>query len=182
MQVLQTLLDGVRAACAGFPDKRRGDSVTYSMADIGLSAFSLFFMQSESFLSYQRALEEGRKMSNCRTLFGMTAIPTDNHIRAMLDPVDPSHLQPAFDGALGALRRHGGLAPFQRLGGRVLVALDGTEYFCSQKLGCPQCLTRQRGNGKTENYHAMLAGTLVAPGHAMALPLMPASTRTSPIR
>jgi hypothetical protein len=32
-----------------------------------------------------------------------------------------------------------------------LIALDGTEYFCSQKLGCPQCLTRQRGKGKTEN-------------------------------
>src|SRR6195952_4208796 len=50
---------------------------------------------------------------------------------------------------------------------------DGTEYVCSQKLGCPQCLTRRRGNGKTENYHAMLAGTVVAPGHAMALPMMP---------
>jgi len=172
MQVLQTLLDGVRAACAGFPDKRRG-GVTYSMADIGLSAFSLFFMQSESFLSHQRGLEEGRKTSNCVSLFGMAAIPTDNHIRAMLDPVDPSHLQPAFDEVLGALRRHGGLVPFQKLSGRVLIALDGTEYFCSQKLGCPQCLTRQRANGKTESYHAMLAATVVAPGHAMALPLMP---------
>src|SRR3712207_7446205 len=55
-----------------------------------------------------------------------------------------------------SLRRHGGLRAFQRLGGRVLIALDGTEYFCSQKLGCPQCLTRRRVNGKTENYHAML--------------------------
>jgi len=62
-----------------------------------------------------------------------------------------------------------------------LVALGGTEHFCSQKLGCPQCLTRRRANGKVESYHAMLAATLVAPGHAMsreplgsrALPLMP---------
>jgi len=172
MELLDTLLAGVRSACAAFPDARRGD-VRYSMADIGMSAFSLFFMQSESFLSYQRSLEEGRKTSNCRTLFGMAAVPTDNHIRAMLDPVHPSHLQPVFDQVLDMLRRRGGLAPFGRLGGRVLVALDGTEYFCSQKLGCPQCLTRQRANGKTESYHAMLAATLVAPGHAMALPLMP---------
>jgi len=74
MDVLETLFDGVRSACAGFPDRRRGD-VTYSMADIGLSAFSLFFMQSESFLSYQRGLEEGRKTSNYQSLFGMKAIP-----------------------------------------------------------------------------------------------------------
>src|SRR3954465_15823253 len=65
-------------------------------ADIGLSAFSLFFMQSGSFLAHQRALQDGRKMSNCQSLFGMTAVPTDNHIRAMLDPVHPSHLQPAL--------------------------------------------------------------------------------------
>jgi len=170
----------VRSACAAFPDERRGD-VRYSMADIGMSAFSLFFMQSESFLFYQRSLEEGRTTSNCRTLFGMAAVPTDNHIRAMLDPVHPSHMQPVFDQALDVLHRRGGLASFGRLGERVLVALDGTEYFCSQKLACPQCLTRKRFNGQTESYHAMpgeplgstLAATAVAPGHAMALPLMP---------
>jgi len=162
----------VRSASASFPDARRGD-VRYSMADIGMSAFSLFFMQSESFLAHQRSLEEGRKTSNCRTLFGMAAVPTDNHIRAMLDPVHPAHLQPVFDQVLDTLHRQGGLAPFRRLSGRVLVALDGTEYFCSQKLGCPQCLTRHRANGRTESYHALLAATLVAPGHAMALPLMP---------
>src|SRR3954452_14844702 len=44
MELLETLLQGVRSACAAFPDQRRGD-VTYSMADIGLSAFSLFFMR-----------------------------------------------------------------------------------------------------------------------------------------
>ncbi len=172
MDCLSSLIAHVRAACVDFPDARRGD-VRYSMADIGLSAFSLFFMQSESFLSYQRSLEEGRKTSNCRTLFGMAAIPTDNHIRAMLDPVHPSHLQPAFDGVLDTMRRRDGFAPFRRLGGRVLIALDGTEYFCSQKLGCPQCLTRKRSNGKVESFHSMLCATVVAPGHAMALPLMP---------
>jgi len=172
MELLDTLVAGVRSACASFPDARRGD-VRYSMADIGMSAFSLFFMQSGSFLAHQRSLEERRATSNCRTLFGLAAVPTDNHIRAMLDPVHPAHLQPVFDQVLDTLGRWGGLAPFERLGGRVLVALDGTEYFCSQKLGCPQCLTRHRTNGRTESYHALLAATLVAPGHAMALPLMP---------
>ncbi len=172
MEFLDTLVAGVRSACASFPDARRGD-VRYSMADIGMSAFSVFFMQSESFLAHQRSQEVGRATSNCRTPFGMAAVPTDNHIRAMLDPVHPAHLQPVFDQVLDTLHRLGGLAPFARLGGRVLVALDGTEYFCSQKLGYPGCLTRHRANGKTESYHALLAANLVAPGHAMALPMMP---------
>jgi hypothetical protein len=165
VRILEDLLCGLKDVCAGFPDKRTGGCV-YSMADIGMSAFSLFFMQSDSFLSYQRALEEGRKTSNCQTLFGMTKIPTDNHIRTMLDAVHPSHLQPAFDQALMALREHGGMDAFQRLGGRTLIALDGTEYFCSQKLGCAHCQTRKRANGKLESYHCMLAATIVAPGHA----------------
>jgi hypothetical protein len=170
--ILDRLLTGLHDACAAFPDKRKGAG-DYSMADIGLSAFSLFFMQSESFLSYQRSLEEGRKTSNCHTLFGMAKIPTDNHIRSMLDPVHPSHLQSSFDQVIATLRARGGMKEFERLGGRALIALDGTEYFCSQKLGCPQCQTRKRSNGKTEFYHSMLAATLVAPGHNMVVPLMP---------
>ena len=143
------------------------------MSDVGLSAFSLFFMQSESFLSYQRQLEQGHSASNCQTLFGIRQIPTDNHIRTLLDRVPPEALQPCFDQVLERLRERDGLTAFRRLDGRVLIALDGTEYFCSQKLGCAQCSTRQRGNGTTEYSHGMLAATLVAPGHNRTVPLMP---------
>ena len=175
MEILESLLSGLRAVCAAFPDGRRSadPDVDYSMADIGLSAFSLFFMQSESFLSHQRRLEQGHGTSNCHTLFGMKKIPTDNYIRLMLDPVSPQALQPCFDQVLEQLRARDGLKAFQRLGVRTLVALDGTEYFCSQKLNCPQCLVRKRSDGKTESYHAMLAAMIVAPGHNMVLPLMP---------
>ena len=61
----------------------------YTMADSGRSAFSLFCMQSPSFLAHQRRLEEGQGRSNCQTLFGLDRIPSDNHVRALLDPVDP---------------------------------------------------------------------------------------------
>jgi len=103
----------------------------------------------------------------------MKKIPTDNYIRQMLDPVCPEALQPCFDQVIEQLRERDGLKAFQRLAGRTPVALDGTEYFCSQKLSCPQCLTRKRANGKIEHYHAMLAAMIVAPGHYMVLPLMP---------
>ena len=55
------------------------------MADFGLSIFATFFMQSASFLSFQRALESGRGRSICRSLFGIETIPSDNYIRDMLN-------------------------------------------------------------------------------------------------
>jgi hypothetical protein len=89
MQLLPSLLTGLRAACATFPDPRKGRGGNIAMADFGLSAFALFFMQSASFLSFQRTLEKGHGRSNCQTLFGIEKIPSDNYIRDMLDAADP---------------------------------------------------------------------------------------------
>jgi hypothetical protein len=76
----------------GFPDKRRGTNTTYRIADFGMAAFSAFFMQSPSFLDFQRRLENGHARSNCQTLFDIPEIPTDNQIRDMLDPAEPELL------------------------------------------------------------------------------------------
>src|SRR6202453_1850216 len=172
MEILEGLLAGLRAVCQRFPDARRG-KVDYSMVDIGLSAFSMFFMQHESFLSFQRRMEESHGASNCPPLFGIKAIPSDNHIRPLLDQVSPDSFEPCFDQALAEIGQQDGLKPFEQLGGRFLIALDGVEVFCSQTLGCKQCSTRKRSNGKTDNFHSMLSATIVAPGHNMVLPLMP---------
>jgi len=72
-----------------------------------------------------------------------------------------------------AIETEGVLAPFQRLGGRVLIALDGTEHFCSRKIHCQRCSTRKRSDGGTEYFHAFLGATIVAPGHQQVLPLPP---------
>ena len=170
---LESLIAGFKALCATLPDRRRGENTVYDMTDICMAAFSVFFMQSPSFLALQTALQRGRGTSNCQTLFGMKRIPTDNHIRTMLDPVPPETLFTMFDTTLATLEAGGGLASFQRLGGHVLIALDGTEYFCSQKLSCESCSERKRANGKIEHFHAMVSAALVAPGHERALPLEP---------
>ncbi len=173
MQRLDSLIGRLRQCCATFPDKRRGINLTYPMADLGMAAFSVFFMQSPSFLAYQRQLQEGHARSNCETLFGLAKIPCDNHIRDMLDPVDPAQLHSAFDAVLTELEQSGGLSAFRRPGKHHLIAFDGTEYFCSYEISCPHCSTRLRSNGKTEHFHAMLGATLVAPGHNHVVPLKP---------
>ncbi len=138
------------------------------MANIGLAAFSLFFMGSPSFLAYQRLLERGQGRSNCQTLFGMSAIPSDNYIRQMLDGASPAAFDPLF---LRAIEAAGPLDGFKHLGGRVLIALDGSEYFCSRKIKCRQCSSRRRSDGGTEYFHSFLGASLVAPGHHQVLPL-----------
>jgi hypothetical protein len=170
--LVDELIAELKGVCAGLPDKRRGprDDDDYAMADIGLSAFSIFFMGSPSFLAHQRALAEGHGRSNCETLFGMSAIPSDNYIRLMLDGAPPA----AFDGLFfKATEAAGPLTPFQCLDGRVLIALDGTQHFCSRKIKCRQCSTRRRSDGGTEYFHTFLGATLVAPGHKQVLPLPP---------
>jgi hypothetical protein len=174
MRLLETLLESLRGCLDGFPDKRRGINTTYSMGDIGMAAFSVFFMQSPSFLAHQRHFEQGNGCSNCASLFGIAKIPSDNHIRDLLDPATPDLLHPAFAETIEQLRLiDGGLDVFRRLAGRVLIALDGTEYHCSKKIHCAHCSTRIRGKAGVDYYHAMLAATLVAPGHDKVVPLEP---------
>ena len=172
MTALESLIGELKAVCADLPDRRKGPhrDGEYAMADIGLSAFSVFFMGSPSFLGHQRALAEGHGRSNCQTLFGMTTIPTDAYIRQMLDGASPASFDPVF---FKAIETAGVLDRFQRLDGRTLIALDGTESFCSRKIHCPRCSTRKRSDGGTEYFHAFLGASIVAPGHQQVLPLPP---------
>jgi hypothetical protein len=45
MSALEELLSELREVCAGLEDKRQGQACRYTMADIGLAAFSVFFLQ-----------------------------------------------------------------------------------------------------------------------------------------
>jgi hypothetical protein len=172
VSALEDCLADLSTVCVGLPDRRKGPLPVdaYTMADIGLSAFSLFFMGSPSFLAHQRALAAGQGRSNCQTLFHISAIPSDNYIRQMLDGAPTAACDALF---LEAIETPGVLAPFQRLGGRTLTALDGTEHHCSRKVHCARCSTRQRADGGTEYFHAFLGASIVAPGHQHVLPLPP---------
>ena len=177
MRPLEPLLGSLRRCFDIFPDKRRGINTTYGMGDIGMAAFSVFFMQSPSFLAHQRTLAENCGRSNAETLFGMTTMPCDNHIRQMLDGAATDHFDSVFANIVKDLDESGGLTRFRRLDGRILIALDGSEHFCSRKLNCPHCSTRKRSDGEIEYFHSFVSATLVAPGHTTVLPLPPEFVR-----
>ena len=72
---------------------------------------------------------------------------------------------------VAVLRESGGLQDMQVVGGHTLIALDGTEFHCSDKIQCPNCSHRQRRRKGTEYLRTLLAATIVAPGHIRAVPL-----------
>jgi hypothetical protein len=65
------------------------------------------------------------------------------------------------------------LEDFVFLEGCYLVALDGVEYFCSQKVHCDHCLSRSHKNGTISYYHQMLGAVIVHPDFSEVIPLAP---------
>ena len=129
--------------------------------------------QSPSFLEYQRRLQQTKGHNNVQTLLGVEQIPCDNQIRTLLDPIAPHYLDAVFVEVFEGLEQHRLLAPFRVLGDQLLVALDGTNYFSSKAVHCPNCLTRQLTNGQTLYYHAAITPVIVCPGRAQVIALPP---------
>jgi hypothetical protein len=168
----EQFVQAFRATVATFPDQRQGKNKPYALVDAALGALAVFFTQSPSFLAYQRDMTARKGQSNAHTLFGLHAIPTDNQIRILLDPVRPELRVPLFQHALARLEQTGHLAAFRSWQHRLLVALDGTQYFSSQKISCPHCSTQHHPTGATYS-HRMLTPVIVAPGQDKVLPLPP---------
>ena len=90
------MLKYLRAAIGLFPDKRTGKNTTYGIEDVALGAFSIFFTQCPSFLAFQIAMQKNTGLNNAKSLFGIQTIPSDNHIRDLMDEVKPSYIFPIF--------------------------------------------------------------------------------------
>jgi hypothetical protein len=155
------------------PDSRTGSNTQYEMRDAALSAFSVFFMQSPSFLAQQRMMQKQRGKSNLATLFGTYRIPSDNQIRNLLDTVTPNHFDRIFHYALGNLMYSKYLEPFKVLDGQLLLALDGTQYFSSNTIHCDCCSTREHKNGKISYHHEVITPVIVTPNKNQVIPLSP---------
>ncbi len=119
-------------------------------------------------------MERDGSRCNCRTLLGAGRIPCDNRIRNLLDDLDPAAFDPLFRPCLATVAAQGALAPFQRLDERLPAAPDGVRFHRSDKVHCPQCSVRRVGSERRpHHFHAMVAATAVADGHATVLPPMP---------
>ena len=169
------LIQRVRTIAEALPDRRTGDNTRYSMDDIALSAFAVFFTQCPSFLSFQRAMEQARGTHNTRSLFQVQNIPSDNHIRQTLDPVEPHHLFEIYDELYQAFEQAGLPRAMRAVHDTQLIALDATWYFSSQSqnIHCPHCSCIEHTTGPKTHFHSAITPVLVSPGHSQVVPLRP---------
>lgn len=173
MKTWASLIQKTRQVFAALTDPRKGKNTTYSMADFAISAWSVFFTQSPSFLAYQKTMQQNKGRSNAQTLFEVEDIPCDNQIRETLDQVAPEEIFPLYDGVLEALQAHGVLQSYRGVQGTLAIALDGTWYHSSEKIHCDHCSCMEHSNGTKTHFHSAITPVIVAPGHPHALALRP---------
>lgn len=170
---LTRMIQQLEQSCERFPDLHTGKNSKYELRDVGMSAFSVFFTQSPSFLAHQRDMKLRKGRSNAESLFALTAIPSDNQIRNLLDKVSPQVLHPVYRRTFLALEQTGILENRRSFAKQLLVAIDGTEYFSSNNIHCEQCNHRELSNGKTNYFHRVVTPVIVKPGDEHVISLEP---------
>ena len=170
---LPTLMNYLEEAIGDFPDSRTGSNSRYAMRTVALAAFSVFFTQSPSVLAHQRSMQLSKGKSNASTIFGVNEIPTDNHIRSLLDPVYVSLVQPVFKRVFNELHERKALKALRCFDETLLVALDGVWFHNSESVHCHQCNTQSHRDGRTTYYHSAVTPVIVSPGNTRVISLEP---------
>ncbi|NEO66687.1 MAG: hypothetical protein F6J98_42480 [Moorea sp. SIO4G2] len=80
---------------------------------------------------------------------------------------------PVFEEIVRVVETEGELKKFRGFSGTLLMPMDGTEYFSSQKIQCPNCSTRTLKSGKTCYFHGVVTPVIACPGRTQVIPLMP---------
>ena len=155
------------------PDPRNGSNKQYSMRDIGVSSFAVFFSQSPSFLAHQRLMQQARGMDNAETIFSVQALPGDTQIRNILDTVRPQVWRPVFRNTYRYLDQLGVVDSYRSFNNTLLIALDGTGYFYSESIHCPSCTVSNHRDGRISYAHSVLMPAVVKPGCPQVIPLEP---------
>ena len=167
-----SLLGAIRGVFSRIPDHRTGPT-KFTLADALMSGLAVFGLKYPSLLKFDEDQDEPVIRHNLKTLYGVDQAPCDTQLREICDPVDPIELNPAFNQLHQSLRDQGLLKRYEYLDGHVLVSLDGTGQFSSNKLGCGQCCEKHHRNGTTEYYHQLLGAVIIHPDLPQVLPFMP---------
>jgi hypothetical protein len=115
MTIMKQIVRIMRQELKKLPDKRGKKHQIYTMEDIAMSAYAMFYFQNPSRLDFQRNMMTQSGRSNAASLFDINDIPSDNHIRDVLDGIDVETLQPIFDKIYQLLLKKETLSAYQSI-------------------------------------------------------------------
>ena len=104
--------------------------------------------------------------SNLKAMFAVKNIPSDSALRQTLDNVSTEAILPAFPSLLQRLQRGKQLDAYKLESGHHLIALDGSQYFSSEKNPLPQLPDLQRGKKINPVLAPDPSGRYAQPSHA----------------
>lgn len=154
-------------------DCRQAGKVDYSLHDCAMSAFAMMFFQDPSLLEFQRRMQETINRNNLKTMFNVDSIPKDTQLRDVLDQCPTDKLEKNFADFFYHLQRSNQLQAYQFLTGMYLMPVDGSQYFSSEKISCPGCLTKTSKKGVIRYHHQILQAVIVHPDNKQVIPLAP---------
>ncbi len=154
-------------------DCRQQGKVDYTLHDCLMSAFAMMFFQDPSLLEFQRRMQESINHNNLKTIFNIEAIPKDTQLRDVLDQCPTDKLEKVYADFFYHLQRSKQLQAYTFLEGMYLMPVDGSQYFSSEKICCPSCLTKTSPKGVTRYHHQILQAVIVHPDNKQVIPLAP---------
>ena len=166
--------------CQGFEKikKIRSSDSEITVADALMSAFAMFSLKDPSLLAFDERRQDDQAYANLKNIYHIDRVPSDTQIRKILDEVNPKQIKPVFKDVFRQAQRGKVLEPmvFMNVNGIdcYLLSGDGTEYFSSKKVHCPDCMERKNSKtGEITYYHQMFAGSIVHPDVKAVIPLAP---------
>lgn len=171
--MFERMMERARKCFADLPDTRQpSNHPRYKISDAALSALSVFFMQSPSFLAHQRDMERKHGRSNVQSLFGVYEIPYDNQICKLLDPIPPDAVGDLFWEIYQLVDEADALKTHRGINDTLLCAIDGAQYFSPQVCADVNCSTRTQG-ARSPYTRTVLTPVLVASQTDQVLSLEP---------
>jgi len=173
VSIFDKMLNSLKINITNIKDKRKARSdIKYKFTDIILSAFSIFYFQNKSWLSFQNSMKSLKGNSNATTIFKIEDIPSDNHIRNILDKIKPQSFKKVYDDTIMIIEQIGILKQFIFMKEYLLIALDGTCYHSSKKIHCDCCQTKTDSKtGEISYFHNAITPTIVHPKLKKAIAL-----------
>ncbi|NOT77775.1 MAG: hypothetical protein HOP07_02085 [Bacteriovoracaceae bacterium] len=147
-----------------------------------MSSFAVFALKSPSLLQFeQHFTEEKTRRHNLNSLFKIDRVPSDTHLRDVLETVEYAQYRPVFQRLFSYIQRSKTLEQFEfmKINGQshYLLATDGSGYYRSEKVVCDCCMIEEHfdeNNKLTLKFgHNILAGSIVHPNFRQVIPMCP---------